>query len=138
MNELANCPNCDGLFVQTQFRTVCNDCYQKEERKFDAVYSYLRKRENRSANIDEVVAGTGVEEELVLKFIRLGRIQISNFKNLGYPCEKCRAMIREGKLCLSCKKDLEAQISQMNREEDRLRQKVQESRNTYYANSPEK
>ncbi|MFY4775083.1 TIGR03826 family flagellar region protein [Metabacillus sp. RGM 3146] len=138
MNELANCPNCNQLFVQTQFRTVCMDCYKEEERKFEAVYAFLRKRENRSANIDEVVERTSVEEELVLKFIRLGRIQISNFKNLGYPCEKCRTMIREGKICLSCKKDLEAQISQMKREENHRSQMAQKTKKTFYANTPEK
>ncbi|WP_338778623.1 TIGR03826 family flagellar region protein [Metabacillus sp. FJAT-52054] len=138
MNDLANCPKCNALFVQTQFRTVCADCYKIEEKQFETVYSFLRKRENRKAKIEEVVSGTEVAEELILKFIRLGRLQLSNFPNLGYPCEKCGNMIREGKLCSSCTKGLYDQLAQLQREEEHQRLMAHEEKKTYYSISPKK
>ncbi|MTH55054.1 hypothetical protein GKZ89_16745 [Bacillus mangrovi] len=135
MNELANCPKCNALFVQTQFRTVCADCFKIEEKQFETVYGFLRKRENRKAKLNEVVDGTGVPEEIILKFIRLGRLQLSNFPNLGYPCSKCGSLIREGKICASCTKDLHGQLQRLQREEEFQGQKVQEEKKTYYSNS---
>ncbi|MBS2970678.1 hypothetical protein J9317_18200 [Metabacillus sp. KIGAM252] len=138
MNDLANCPKCNALFVKTQFRTVCGDCYKIEEKQFETVYGFLRKRENRKARIAEVVSGTGVAEELILKFIRLGRLQLSNFPNLGYPCEKCGNMIREGKICSSCTKGLHDQLAQLQREEEHQRLMTHEEKKTFYSFSPKK
>ncbi|MGD6817064.1 TIGR03826 family flagellar region protein [Metabacillus sp. 84] len=136
MNELANCPKCNALYVQTQFRTVCADCYKIEEKQFETVYSFLRKRENRKAKLEEVVEGTGVPEEMILKFIRLGRLQLSNFPNLGYPCDKCGGAIREGKICQSCTKDLHDQLGRLQREEEHQRQMAQNSQKTFYSFTP--
>ncbi|MFC0272218.1 TIGR03826 family flagellar region protein [Metabacillus herbersteinensis] len=137
MGELSNCPNCNAIFVKTQFRSVCEACYKKEENSYEAVYKFLRKRENRTAQLHEVIETTGVEEELILKFIRNGRIQISNFPNLSYPCGKCGASIREGKLCDNCETDIKSQIHQLDQEQSiRERNKAEEKRATFYASKP--
>ena len=136
MGELANCPKCNHLFLQTQFRAVCDACFKEEEKAYETVYQFLRKRENRQAHLHEVVEGTGVSEGLILKFIRNGRIQLSNFPNLGYPCEKCGNPIREDRLCESCKKDIHKQLNQIEQEEkisERNKEKPQQS--TYYSQS---
>ncbi|APH03572.1 TIGR03826 family flagellar region protein [Bacillus weihaiensis] len=139
MGELANCPKCNALFVQTQFRTVCDACYKLEEKKYEIVYQFLRKRENRKAMLHEVVEATEVDQELILKFIRQGRIQLSNFPNLGYPCEKCGKVIREERLCESCKKDIHKQLDQIEQEQlISERNRVQEGKTTYYSQSPKK
>lgn len=139
MGELANCPKCNTLFVETQFRSVCDACHKVEEKAYETVYAFLRKRENRKALLHEVEEGTGVDEALILKFIRNGRIQLTNFPNLGYNCEKCGKMIREDKICEGCKKDLHKQIHQME-QVDMIseRNKRQESQSTYYSNSTKK
>lgn len=136
MGELANCPKCNNLFVQTQFRSICDACFKEEEKAYETVYQFLRKRENRQAHLHEVVEGTGVSEGLILKFIRNGRIQLSNFPNLEYPCEKCGNPIREDRLCESCKKDIHKQLNQLEQEEmisERNKEKPQQS--TYYTQS---
>lgn len=134
MAELANCPQCGSLFVKTPGRSLCQACYRQEEKAFETVYRFLRKKENRSATLHVVVEETGVSEELILKFIRQGRIQLVNFPNLGYPCERCGKMIREGRLCFSCKKDIQSQIDQMEKEEKFLEEKKKQQ--TYYALHP--
>ncbi|HZH62640.1 MAG TPA: TIGR03826 family flagellar region protein [Metabacillus sp.] len=139
MGELANCPKCNALFVQNQFRTVCEKCYKEEETAYEEVYKFLRKRENRKAQLDEVVEATDVSKELILKFIRQGRIQLINFPNLGYPCEKCGKTIREDRLCVDCKSNIHNQIHQMEQEKmisERNKQSIRET--TFYSQSPKK
>jgi flagellar operon protein (TIGR03826 family) len=133
MTELMNCPNCHRLFVKSKFRDVCDVCYKEEEKAFDIVYNFLRKKENRTASMAEVVAKTGVEENLIIKFIKSGRIKLTHLPNLGYPCDQCGATIREGRLCEKCTKDLRSQIQQLKAEETRKRELNERNRmQTYY------
>ncbi|WP_026694343.1 TIGR03826 family flagellar region protein [Peribacillus kribbensis] len=130
MAELMNCPACGSLFVKNSVRDVCEKCYKEEQKEFDKVYHYIRKRENRTATIDQVIENTGVEEELLLKFIRTGRLNLAQFPNLGYPCAKCGTLIREGKLCTSCNKDLKGQLESLAKEEGGSQK--DQPRNTFF------
>ncbi|MGE6257327.1 TIGR03826 family flagellar region protein [Heyndrickxia sporothermodurans] len=126
MAELRNCPSCGSLYVKNSVRDVCEKCYKEEEKKFDIVYKFLKKRENRSATKDTVVEETGVDEELIFKWVRKGRLQLAQFPNLGYPCAKCGTIIREGKLCTNCigsiRNDLEVhEKEEIRKEQIRLR-----------------
>lgn len=111
MADLANCPNCGKIFMKA-LRPVCNDCHREVEDKFDIVYRFIRKKENRAASIEEVHAKTEVEKDLLYQFLREGRLHLAQFPNLGYPCDKCGDTIREGRLCSQCagsiKRDLKA------------------------------
>ncbi|MGD6944475.1 TIGR03826 family flagellar region protein [Cytobacillus gottheilii] len=119
MAELSNCPKCDALFVMNQFRNICQNCYNEEEKAYETVYQYIRKRENRTAMMNQVVEATGVEETLILKFIKTGRLKLAQFPNLGYPCEKCGTSIREGKICSSCAVSLRKELQNHETEEER-------------------
>lgn len=136
MNQLANCPNCNALFLKNSFQTVCNSCLKEEERSFEKVYKFPKKQENRQSTMIHIVEKTGVEEELILKFIRQKRIQLSNFPNLGYPCERCGTTIREGRYCQSCDQDLASQISQLDQLEQLEKEKGNSSKGTYYTFQP--
>ncbi|QFT90652.1 hypothetical protein FIU87_18570 [Bacillus sp. THAF10] len=125
MSQLDNCPNCGEIYVQNAFRDVCEACYREEEGKFQSVYAFLRQRANRMATMEQVVSGTDVSESLITKFIRKGRIQLSQLPNLGYPCDRCGTIIREDRLCLPCKKDIKGQLSELDREEERKKMKNQ-------------
>lgn len=118
MAQLENCPNCGEIYVKNQYRDVCQKCYKEEEQAYDNVYQFMRKRENRAATMLQVVDATGIEEELLLKFIRTGRLKVTNFPNLGYPCDKCGSIIRTGKLCEPCALELKKELDQHNQEEE--------------------
>ncbi|MCC3356937.1 TIGR03826 family flagellar region protein [Bacillus sp. REN16] len=122
MAELMNCPNCGALFVKTNLRDVCEKCYKEEQAAFDTVYTFIRKKENRTATIFETAEGTGVEEELIIKFIRTGKLKLAQFPNLGYPCQKCHTIIREGVLCEDCTKDLRSELSAFEKDEERKKE----------------
>ncbi|MDQ0218423.1 hypothetical protein ELQ35_03495 [Peribacillus cavernae] len=131
--ELTNCPNCDALFAKTKFRDVCDACYKEEEKKFDTVYQYIRKRENRMAMISQVVEATGVDESLIIKFVKTGKLRTSQFPNLGVLCEQCGTLTREGRLCNSCSTSLRSELNLHEQEEARRREiEIKEKRTTYF------
>ena len=115
MADLANCPVCDKLYIKV-FRPYCDVCHREIEGNFSEVYGFLPKRENRSATMEEVHEGTGVDKELIIRFVREGRLHLAQFPNLGYPCEKCNTSIREGRLCKDCSEDLKSGLNQLQRE----------------------
>ncbi|MFE8701672.1 TIGR03826 family flagellar region protein [Cytobacillus sp. FJAT-54145] len=133
MAELTNCPKCDSLFVKNQFRDVCEKCFKEEEKAFETVYQFIRKRENRTATMSQVEEATGVEEELILKFVKNGRLKLTQFPNLGYPCDKCGKVIQKGKLCNPCTEELRKQLDLLNQQEERENAiKKREKQATYF------
>lgn len=132
MGELANCPNCGAVFVKNQFRDICEKCWKEEEDAFDMIRQFIRKRENRSASMGQIVEGTGVSEDLVLKFIKKGRLNLTKLPNVGYPCESCGKMIQSGKLCESCARDLRKDLATYKREEQRKKELEKRQRQSAY------
>jgi flagellar operon protein (TIGR03826 family) len=122
--NLENCPNCGTLFVKNKFRDVCENCYREEEKEFEKVYNFLRRRENRMATMAQVVDATGVKESLLIKFIKNGRLKLAQFPNLGYPCDRCGTLIREGRLCTNCSTDISKQLETLQKEEERKSNKL--------------
>lgn len=137
MGELDNCPNCGAIFVKTKFRDTCEACFKEEEEKFEIVYAYIRKRENRTATIAQVVEATEIDEELIIKFIKTGRLKLTQFPNLKYPCTRCGGPTNEGNLCKTCANELRKDLK-MHESETIYRQKMadrekKEKQITYYA-----
>lgn len=130
MAELGNCPQCGDIYVLNNIRDVCLNCYKQEEADFEKVYQFIRKKQNRTAQMEEVVEATGVEKTLIYKFIKKGRIKLAQFPNLGYPCAKCGTIIREGKLCQPCMTGIQSDLHVIEKEEER--KKELEKRNTYF------
>lgn len=110
MAELRNCPMCQNFFNYTGLREVCHNCAQKEEEMYQVVYRFLRKRENRAANVDRIVEATGVDRDLLYKWVRKGRLHPAVFPSLGYPCDNCGHLTTKGKLCESCQNDLKSDL----------------------------
>ncbi|MEQ6377577.1 hypothetical protein RZN22_05535 [Bacillaceae bacterium S4-13-58] len=140
MGELSNCPRCGALFVKT-IKSVCPECSKEEEKAFNIVYEFIRRRENREATISEVVEGTGVEEDLIIKFIKEKRIRSTHFPNLTYECEKCGAPIKEGVICTSCQAGLKSELD-FNEQLESIKQRNQQEEhakaNTYFAINKDK
>lgn|SRR5699024_1393081 len=134
MGELANCSRCGEVFVKTT-RDICHNCYQLEEKAFNTVYKFLSIRKHRQATIPEIVEATGVEEELIFKFIKQKRLRNSDFPNLTYPCERCGKPISSGKICQECKQEIEKEI-QFQEEIDKKAEEVtkeQQNKSIYFA-----
>ena len=120
--ELMNCPSCNEIFEKNKFRDVCPKCWRKEEQDFQTVQSFMRKRVNRVATVEQIVNQTGVSEQLILKFIKKGRLQPSMFPNLGYPCDRCGRFIQKGTLCGECSKEIQEDLETFHKEEQRKKE----------------
>jgi len=124
--ELKNCPTCGDFFNYTGIREVCGKCAQSEEKMYEEVYRFLRRRENRAANIDRIVEATGVTETLLHKWVRKGRLQPAMFPNLGYPCDNCGALTVSGKLCVACTEKIQTDLKQFEAAEE-FREAIKEN-----------
>lgn len=129
MGELANCSKCGTIFAKSKFRDVCQNCFLEEESGFEKVYQFIRKKENRIATIEQVIEATGVDEDLIIKYIKNGRLRLAQFPNLGYKCDKCGATIREGVLCQNCIDDLRLQLK-IHQEDEQRKQEMEERNRT--------
>ena len=101
-----------------------------EEKLYEEVYRFLRKRENRAATIERIVEVIGVKESLLHKWVRKGRLQPAMFPNLGYPCDNCGKLITQGKLCENCVVDLKSGLRQFDAAIE-FRKRVNEQEATY-------
>ncbi|WP_078414323.1 TIGR03826 family flagellar region protein [Priestia abyssalis] len=133
MDQLANCPECDGLYIRNAFRDTCAACYKKEEELLNTIYQFIRKRQNRMATVEQVTIATGVSEKQIQKFIQQGRLRVREFPNLGYSCSGCGALIQAGSMCENCLRGFEHELHAIKEMEERSKQANQEGNSTYRA-----
>ena len=122
---------CQDFFNYTGLREVCHNCAQKEEEMYQVVYRFLRKRENRAANVDRIVEATGVDRDLLYKWVRKGRLHPAVFPSLGYPCDNCGRLTTKGKLCENCQNDLKADLRTFEAAKEFREDVVRRERGTY-------
>lgn len=132
MAELKHCPTCGEFFNYTGLREVCGKCAMDEEKMYETVYRFLRKRENRAANIDRIVEATGVTEALLHRWVRKGRLQPALFPNLGYPCDKCGALTASGKLCAKCTDEIKKDLNTIEAAQELRDAMAEQDRGTYH------
>ncbi|WP_275899450.1 TIGR03826 family flagellar region protein [Bacillus piscicola] len=130
MGSLENCPRCGRLFVKG-IRSICQTCHQDIEKKFQLVYTFIRKRENREATMMEVVEATGVSEADITRFIKEGRLHLSQLPNITYPCELCGKGIRSGRICEGCHHGIQDDLEAQEREKEREKKAEDERQNRY-------
>ncbi len=134
MAELANCLNCDAVYVKS-IRNICQKCYEAEEKAFETVYRFLLPRKNREATMTDIVEATGVEEKLIIKFIREKRLRTSQFPMLAYGCERCGKNITSGNICTDCSQEIRGDLEKFEEEKERnAERKSEEEKRTdvYY------
>jgi len=109
--SLDNCPRCGRLYTKN-VREMCPACIKELDQKYELCADYLRQ--NRGATIYELSEATEVSIAQITRFIREGRISLMDAPNMGYPCETCSNLIREGNLCESCRSRLIKDINKLN------------------------
>ncbi|MHB8171468.1 MAG: flagellar protein [Thermincolia bacterium] len=106
-----NCVKCGKLFMYVN-RNVCPDCVEKEEQDYNKVRDYLK--EHPGARVEEIGRETEVEEGLIMRFLREGRLITMAAPEL--ECLSCRAPILHGSLCEKCSKAVSHDIEVVQRE----------------------
>lgn len=128
MKDVANCPKCGQIFVKA-LRPICQHCYKAQEANYETVSKFMRKKQNRMASIREVHEKTDVPLEQIHQFVREGRLLVTHFPNLGYPCESCGVVIQEHRLCSSCTDNINSGLDKLKKEKDFELKKKEEDRN---------
>lgn len=131
MGEIKSCPTCGQLFNYNGAREVCASCLMNEEKIYEEVYRFLRRRENRAATIERIVEATGCPEDLLHRWVRKGRLQPAMFPNLGYPCDNCGRLTTTGKLCDKCKDTLQKDLSKFEASQEFRKAITKSERGTY-------
>ena len=133
MAELKECPTCGDFFNYTGIRDVCAKCAMNEEKLYETVYRFLRRRENRAATIERICEATGVTDTLLHKWVRKGRLQPALFPNLGYPCDNCGRLTATGKLCDRCTDELKKDLKTFEAAQEFRDSVKTQNRSTYHA-----
>ncbi len=99
--EIRNCPQCGKVFAYIR-RNLCPDCMQKEEELFQVIRDYICN--HPGSTVLSVAENTGIKEEIILRFLREGRLESSSvlLADSQLTCEMCGRSISSGKLCEKC------------------------------------
>lgn len=120
--ELKNCKKCGKLFSPQANEKVCPVCRDEEEEKFKKVKEYLW--DNPNASVEEVHEATGVEEELIIKFVKEDRLIAEGIDvDIMLECERCGTQISSGRFCESCKQELVSGLSGDDKKEKKDKDK---------------
>ena len=101
--EMRNCKKCGKVFASFGDK-VCVDCKREEDELFTKVKEYIY--DHPRASIKEVSRETEVDEDIILRYMREGRIEVADDSLSTLTCEKCGKIIRTGKYCVDCQKKL--------------------------------
>ena len=109
MADIRNCRKCGRIFQYDGFNRNCERCRKNEEEEFRKVREYIY--DHPKATISEVSEETDVEEELILKYLRQGRLEITNLEgSLVLDCEKCGKGIKTGRFCDQCTEEMKKEL----------------------------
>jgi flagellar operon protein (TIGR03826 family) len=104
MPEVRNCHKCRKIFMYSSGPQICDSCKRLEEEEFELVRSFLR--DFPGATVQEVSRETKVSTQLIYRFLKEGRLEVSESSALVLECESCGARIKSGRFCMNCTKKL--------------------------------
>lgn len=110
MAELKNCKKCGRVFQYNGITKICERCRRKEDERFKIVREYIY--DYPGATLVEVSEETGVEEDVILRYIRAGKLEIvGENSSLLIECERCGRGIRTGRFCDVCIEEMRKGLS---------------------------
>lgn len=123
MAEIRNCIKCGRIFQYDGFNKKCDRCRRNEEEEFKKVKEYLY--DHPGATITMVSEETGVEEDLILKYLRQGRLEITTEGgSLVLDCERCGKAIRTGRFCDPCAEEMARELKGAFKPKEKEKQTV--------------
>ena len=105
-SKLKNCAKCGRVYQSDEIgQKYCMRCRTDEEDLFMKAREYIY--DNPDANVVEVSEELDIDEDLVLKWLRQGRLTLKG-EGVGYPCDRCGKSIQSGRFCDSCQHELKS------------------------------
>jgi len=106
--NIRTCKNCGRMFNYIG-SPICPACRSKAEDEFQIAKKYIRDHPGCSAA--EVAEVCEIELRQIRQWIREERLEFSSAAASGLNCERCGAMIKSGKYCDSCKREVASGIN---------------------------
>lgn len=103
MVEMKNCPRCGRLFSSLK-DSLCMNCLKAEEEQFETVRKYLK--ENPGNTVAQVSRDTEVSVKKINRYLREGRLEVTEGLGDYLTCLNCGTPIKTGKFCASCSNKL--------------------------------
>lgn len=113
------CRRCRALFNYIHGDVLCPKCKEGEEKDFKVVRKFLRQYPK--STIHQTVNETGVNVKLINKFLRDGRLEISDDSPIGIDCSRCGQMIKSGMYCPSCAAEVQQELNNAANNGNRLK-----------------
>ncbi len=105
MPEVKNCKRCRRIFMfGGTGPQLCNECKKLEEEEFEKVRTFVR--EFPGATVQEVAKETLVPTQLIYRFLKEGKLEVSEESPIALQCENCGSRIKSGRFCITCSKKL--------------------------------
>lgn len=126
--NVRTCLRCKRLYHYMGFgHSYCSLCKIKDDADFTKVKDYIY--ECGTATALEVSDYTGVSLNTIEIYLREGRLIIPENSPIFIKCEKCRADIRSGRLCIECASQLDAMMRrEMDFDDFQIGEKPKEKR----------
>ena len=130
MAELRNCRRCNKVFSYIAGIPVCPVCMKEDEKIFDEVSMYIR--DNPGVPLSQVSKELNISYDKLMKYVKEGRLQI-RAENGGFYkfCEKCGAMIMQGKFCKKCENHISAVLDVSKKDLQKKIEKDEKNRGDY-------
>ncbi|MBO4291204.1 MAG: flagellar protein [Lachnospiraceae bacterium] len=94
------CKRCGKLFNYVTGDKLCPVCREEMEQKFQEVKAFIR--EHKNVSMAEVSEECDVQATWIQKWLREGRLELTEDSAITLGCESCGAPIRSGRLCPKC------------------------------------
>lgn len=107
ISKLKNCKKCNRLFSSADGSTLCSRCNEDVDDEFKTVREYIY--DNPSSSLKDISDGTGVNTESILKWIREGKIILSDSSSIRF-CERCGEPVMSGRYCNACISQLQSNL----------------------------
>lgn len=114
--ELTVCINCGKMF-NTKDKKICPLCMKKEDEYFELVRKYLK--ENPGVRLGQVAEETGVSGGLMRKWLREGRLKVTNTEGIDLKCEGCGKSILQGRYCVRCRDNMQNSMKNLYKTESK-------------------
>lgn len=102
--NLKNCRKCGKMFSYAFGPIICPQCMNEQEEIFQKAKKYVQ--DNPGCDIQELSENVEVDVQQIRQWIREERLQFSDDSPIRIACEGCGSMIRSGRYCDACKKDM--------------------------------
>lgn len=111
--NVRNCRKCGKLFNYTGRGPICPVCLEESEKQFQTVKEYIR--ENKGAEIHAVAEACEVEVSQIRQWVREERLTFADDSPIGLNCEHCGAVIKTGRYCEKCKKEMASEMESVTK-----------------------